>query len=154
VLGAKDDHLGLSSLVAGEVALEQSFFTVEGSELRVLPSGRVPENPLELLSSHQFIDVLEQLKRLFQVIVIDSAPVQMVSDALILSTLSTAVLYVVKADETPYQVARQGIRRLHRVDAPILGVALNQLDVVKADRYYGEYSGYGRYYRKYGYYKR
>jgi len=154
VLGAKDDHLGLSSLVAGEVALEESFFTVEGSELRVLPSGRVPENPLELLSSQQFIEVLEQLKRLFQVIVIDSAPVQMVSDALIISTLSTAVLYVVKADETPSPVARQGIRRLRRVDAPILGVALNQLDVVKADRYYGEYSGYGPYYRKYGYYKR
>ena len=79
----------------------------------------------------------------------------MVSDALILSTLSTAVLYVVKADDTPYPVARQGLKRMRRVDAPILGVVLNQLDVVKADRYYGEYSGYGsRYYRKYGYYKR
>jgi len=155
VLGAPDGHFGLSSLVAGEVVPEKSFFTVEGSELRVLPSGRVPVNPLELLSSHRFVDALEQLKRLFEVIVIDSAPVQMVSDALVLSTLSTGVLYVVKADDTPYPVARQGLKRLRRVDATILGAVLNQLDMAKADKYYGEYSGYGsRYYRKYGYVNR
>jgi len=155
VLGAPDGHFGLSNLVAGEVTPEKSFFTVEGSELCVLPSGRVPVNPLELLSSHRFTDALEQLKRLFEVIVIDSAPVQMVSDALVLSTLSTGVLYVVKADDTPYPVARQGLKRLRRVDATILGAVLNQLDMARADKYYGEYSGYGsRYYRKYGYVKR
>ncbi len=154
VLGAQDGHFGLSSLVAGEVTPERSFFAVEGSELCVLPSGRVPVNPQELLSSHRFVDALEQLKRLFQVIVIDSAPVQMVSDALVLSRLATGVLYVVKADDTPYPVARQGLKRLRRVDAPILGAVLNQLDVAKADRYYGEYSGYGgRYQSKYGYVK-
>jgi polysaccharide biosynthesis transport protein len=155
VLGAPEGHFGLSSLVAGEVAPESSFFTVEGSELRVLPSGQVPANPLELLSSHRFADALERLKKLFEVIVIDSAPVQLVSDALVLATLSTGVLYVVKADDTPYPVARQGIKRLRRVDASILGAVLNQLDMAKADKYYGEYSGYGgRYYRKYGYVKR
>ena len=155
VLGVQKGHRGLSSLVAGEVALEESFFTVEGSELCVLPSGEVPVNPLELLSSHRFADALEQLKRLFEVIVIDSAPVQMVSDALVLSRLATGVLYVVKADDTPYPVARQGLKRLRRYDAQILGAVLNQLDMAKADRYYGEYSGYGsRYYRKYGYAKR
>jgi succinoglycan biosynthesis transport protein ExoP len=155
VLGAPDGHFGLSNLVAGEVVPEKSFFTVGGSELCVLPSGRVPVNPLELLSSHRFTDALEQLKRLFEVIVIDSAPVQMVSDALVLSTMSTGVLYVVKADDTPYPVARQGLKRLRRVDATILGAVLNQLDMARADKYYGEYSGYGsRYYRKYGYVKR
>ena len=155
LLGAPEGHFGLSNLVAGEVLPENSFFTVKGSELCVLPSGRVPVNPLELLSSHRFADALEKLKRLFEVIVIDSAPVQVVSDALVLSTLSTGILYVVKADETPYPVARQGLKRLRRVDATILGAVLNQLDMAKADKYYGDYSGYGsRYYRKYGYGKR
>jgi len=69
--------------------------------------------------------------------------------------LATAVLYVVKADDTPFTVARQAIRRMRRVNAHILGIVLNQLDVAKAEKYYGEYSGYGRrYYRKYGYSKR
>jgi len=81
--------------------------------------------------------------------------VQMVSDPLVISQVASAVLYVVRADDTPYPVARQGIRRLQRVNAHILGVVLNQLDVAKAEKYYGEYSGYGsRYYRKHGYYKR
>jgi Mrp family chromosome partitioning ATPase len=99
--------------------------------------------------------MLEKLAKIFEMIVIDSPPVQLVSDALVLSNLSSEVIYVVKADDTPYPLARQGIRRLQRVNAPILGVVLNQLDPVKADRYYGEYSGYGkRYYSKkysYGY---
>jgi Mrp family chromosome partitioning ATPase len=79
--------------------------------------------------------------------------VQLVSDALVLSNVATDVVYVVKADDTPYPLARLGIRRLRRVNAPILGVVLNQLDALKADRYYGEYSGYGRRYynKKYGY---
>jgi len=79
--------------------------------------------------------------------------VQLVSDALVLSNLATDVVYVVKADDTPYPLARVGIRRMRRVNAPLLGVVLNQLDAVKADRYYGEYSGYGRRYynKKYSY---
>lgn len=67
-----------------------------------------------------------------------------------LSNVATEVLFVVKADDTPYPLARQGIRRLQRVNAPLVGVVLNQLDIEKADRYYGEYSGYGGRYGKYG----
>jgi len=96
---------------------------------------------------------MERLKEEFEVIVIDSPPVQLVSDAVMLSQLVTSVLFVVRADKTPYPVARHALSRLHRVDAPVLGVVLNQIDLEKADNYYGEYSGYGnRYYRKYGYY--
>ncbi len=89
-------------------------------------------------------------------VVIDSPPLQMVSDALVLSPFATSLIYVVKAGATPYQVARAGIKRLRLADAPIIGVVLNQLDLEKAERYYGEYGGYGyRGYRKkryaYGY---
>jgi succinoglycan biosynthesis transport protein ExoP len=152
ILGVPPSTPGLSSLVAGELGADKCVFSVKGSDLRVLTSGRVPPNPLELLSAHRFVEVMERLKGLFEAIVIDSAPVQMVSDPLVISQVASAVLYVVKADDTPYPVARQGIRRLRRVNAHILGVVLNQLDVAKAEKYYGEYSGYGsRYYRKYGY---
>jgi capsular exopolysaccharide synthesis family protein len=152
--GAGSNLLGLSQLVAGEAQFERCLYPVaQGSQLSVLPSGRIPPNPLELLASHGFAAMLQKLAQTFDMIVIDSPPVQLVSDALVLSNLASEVVYVVKADDTPYPLARQGIRRLRRVNAPILGVVLNQLDPVKADRYYGEYSGYGqRYYnRKYGY---
>jgi capsular exopolysaccharide synthesis family protein len=155
ILGVPANTPGLSNLVAGELGPDKCVFSVKGSDLFVLPSGRIPANPLELLSAHRFVEVIDRLKGLFEAIVIDSAPVQMVSDPLVIAQVATAVLYVVKADDTPYPVARQGIRRLRRVNAHILGVVLNQLDVAKAEKYYGEYSGYGRrYYRKYGYAKR
>ncbi len=157
VLGGTDSNLvGLSQLVTGEAPIERCVYPVEnGMQLSVLPAGRVPPNPLELLASHRFADAIERLSASFEVIVIDSPPVQLVSDALVLSNIATDVVYVVKADDTPYPLARLGIRRLRRVNAPILGVVLNQLDALRADRYYGEYSGYGkRYYSKkysYGY---
>ena len=86
---------------------------------------------------------------------IDSAPLQLVSDAQVLSQFASSVIYVVKADATPYQVAQNGLKKLRRVNASILGVVLNQLDLEKAEKYYGEYSGYKSYrgYKKYGYRK-
>ncbi len=152
--GANSNLLGLSQLVSGEATLERCVYPVEqGMQLSVLPAGRIPPNPLDLLASHRFTDAMERLAANFEVIVIDSPPVQLVSDALVLSNIATDVVFVVKADDTPYPLARLGIRRLRRVNAPILGVVLNQLDALRADRYYGEYSGYGRRYynKKYGY---
>jgi succinoglycan biosynthesis transport protein ExoP len=145
--------LGLSELCAGTAQPEQCVFPILNTNVHILPSGRVPPNPQELLASHRFERIVELLGEKFDIIVIDSPPVQMVSDALVLSRLATEVVYVVKADETPYPLARAGVRKLRRASAPLVGVVLNQLDVIKADRYYGEYSGYGRRYysKKYGY---
>ena len=99
--------------------------------------------------------MITKLKEAFDIVIIDSAPLQLVSDAQILSQFSSTVIYVVKADSTPYQVAQNGLKKLRRVNAPILGVVLNQLDLEKAEKYYGEYSGYKSYrgYKKYGYSK-
>ena len=117
---------------------------------KLLPAGHIPPNPLELLLSPKFAHAISRLKELFDVIIIDSPPVQLVSDALIISQHATGVVYVVKADDTPYQLARQGLKKLRRSGAPMLGVVLNQLDFKKADRYYGEYSGYANYgYKRY-----
>jgi capsular exopolysaccharide synthesis family protein len=153
VMGDDGRRPGLSELVAGHADAGKCLFEIEGSNLHVMLAGRVPPNPLELISSPQFAVVMDKLKAQYEVIVIDSPPVQLVSDAVMLAQLATSVLFVVRADSTPYPIARHALSRLHRVDAPVLGVVLNQIDLEKADSYYGEYSGYGnRYYRKYGYY--
>jgi len=139
--------------VAEGLPLGECVYQAPDSQLSVLQAGRVPPNPLELISSPGMELAMERLKEEFDVIVMDSPPVQLVSDAVMLSQLATSVLFVVRADSTPYPIARHALSRLHRVDAPVLGVVLNQIDLEKADNYYGEYSGYGnRYYRKYGYY--
>jgi capsular exopolysaccharide synthesis family protein len=146
---------GLSDLVAGNAQFSQCVFHSEKAGIHILSSGTVPPNPLELLSSKRFDDVMEKLKEAFDIIVLDSAPLQLVSDAQVLSQHASSVIYVVKADSTPYQVAQNGLKRLRRVSAPILGVVLNQLDLERAEKYYGEYSGYRSYrgYKKYGYHR-
>ena len=153
VLGEDSNRPGLSEFVADDLPIEQCVYRVAGSNLTVMQSGRVPANPLELISSPRFAQAIDKLKEKFEVIVIDSPPVQLVSDAVMLAQLATSVLFVVRADSTPYPVSRHALNRLHRANVPVLGAVLNQIDLEKADNYYGEYSGYGnRYYRKYGYY--
>jgi Mrp family chromosome partitioning ATPase len=94
---------------------------------------------------------LDRLGQEFDIIVMDSPPVELVSDALVISSHATGVIYVVKAVGTPYQLARKGIARINQADGSILGVVLNGLDFKKAEKYYGEYSGYGKYGSKGGY---
>jgi capsular exopolysaccharide synthesis family protein len=134
---------GLSALVAGTAPLEQCLRKVEGTTLSVITAGVSPLNPLELLMSQRFQDTLKKLSEEFEIIVIDSPPVGLVSDALVLSKYATGVIYVAKAVDTPYQLARRGLLRIKRADGNILGVVLNCFDFKKAERYYGEYSAYG-----------
>ena len=154
VLGGDPRRAGLSELVAGNAPLDECVYPAENSNLWVLQSGRVPLNPLELISSHRFAEVMQTLRKAFDVIVVDSPPLRVVSDALVLSQFATSILFVVKADSTPYPLARHGLTQMKRLNEPALiglGAVLNQLDVDKANKYYGEYRAYGgRYYRPYG----
>ncbi len=151
-LGFAKDTPGLSNLVAGTAKASECIHPVEGTSVHVLPAGMIPPNPLELLSSHRFSELLDKLSEAYDRIVIDTAPTQAVSDALVLSTQASAVVYVVKADSTPYPLAQTGVKRLRHVNAPLVGAVLNQVDIKKAGRYgkYGRY-GYDRYYH-YDYY--
>jgi capsular exopolysaccharide synthesis family protein len=155
LVGRDPKSPGLADLVAGQAQISQCVFFQEQAGIHVLPAGTVPPNPLELLSSRRFEEVIAKIKDAFDIVVIDSPPLQLVSDALVLAQHSSSVIYVVKADATPYQVAQNGIKRLRRVGAPLLGVVLNQLDLERAEKYYGEYSGYRSYkgYKKHGYTK-
>lgn len=134
---------GLSNLVAGTETLEQCINSLDGTGIDVMTSGIVPPNPLELLSSKKFEQILISLSEKYDRVIIDSAPTQAVSDSIMLSRYASAVIYVVKSDETPYHVAEQGIKRMHEVKAPLLGVVLNKVDVSKSQGYYGKYGYYG-----------
>ena len=150
LFGREPNAPGLSTLVSGNTPPTECIFKAEGSELYVIPSGTVPPNPLELLLSKRFEDTLVKLQEMFEIVIIDSPPVQLVSDALVVARHCTGLVYLVKADETPYQLARNGVKRLRRAHCNIIGVALNKLDFERADKYYGEYTGYSKYgYKRY-----
>ncbi|WP_026195474.1 GumC family protein [Mariprofundus ferrooxydans] len=140
---------GLTALVAGTSELRECIERSEEFGIDVMPAGISPPNPLELLSSKRFVAVLAALEKHYDRIIIDSTPVQAVSDSLVLCQHVKGVVYVVKADSTPEPLIKTCIKRLKQVDAPLIGIVLNQLDTKKASRY-GQY-GYGGYYDQYGY---
>ena len=152
-MGLPPNAKGLSNLVADTATVDECLHRIPGSTLLLMPAGNVPPNPLELLLSQRFRDVLKSLADMADIVVIDSPPVELVSDALVLAPLTTGAIYVVKAMDTPYPLARKGINRLVRGGARVLGVVLNQLDFQKAHQYYGEVTaqyGYGQYGYGYG----
>ena len=137
---------GLAELVAGTSEAADCIQHLEEFGIDLIPAGAVPPNPLDLLSSKRFETLLQQLGERYDRIIIDSAPTQAVSDSLVLSTKADALIYVVKSDSTAADVARNGLQRLARVGAPIIGCVLNQFDAEAA----AKYGGYGQ--GKYGYY--
>ncbi len=140
---------GLSNLVAGTASFEECIHVAAVEGVDVLSAGIIPPNPLELLSSSRFADVLLKLEERYDRIVIDTAPCQAVSDALVLSKRVASMVYVVQADATSSTQVKSGLHRLSEVNAPVVGVVLNRVNLDKSSRYYGE--GYAGYYDVYGY---
>ena len=90
--GLAPGHQGLSQFVAGNAELEDCMEHLEDLNIHVMPCGVIPPNPLEMISSNKFVDALKSLLEKFDRIVIDSAPVQAVSDALILASYASSVI--------------------------------------------------------------
>lgn len=136
---------GLANLVAETAKLEDVIHQVEGG-IDVMTAGIVPPNPLELLSTKRFEKVLTYLDSKYDRIIIDSPPVQAVSDALVLSTYANAVIYVIKSDSTATPLAVKGVGQLLQNNAPVTGVVINQVDIKKAQKHGYSYGGYYDYY--------
>jgi len=148
VFGLDSNNIGLSHFVLGSHTLEQAICSFKKERIDVMPAGNIPPNPLEMLSSQRFAKGIEVLKKKYNHIVIDSPPTISVSDAIVLSQLVNQVIYMVKADDTAYQLAQDGLKRLQKVKAPIVGVVLNQVSPPNKSSRYGHY---GQYYTYYGY---
>ena len=142
------NHPGLSHFVAGTAELDDCIEHLEDSKMFVMPAGVIPPNPLEMISSRRFVDALELLKDRFDRVILDSAPVQAVSDALVLASYADSVIFVVKADDTSAIHAKKSIGSIVASNEPLTGVVLNQFDVKRARSYYGsDYYQYGDYYQ-------
>ena len=142
---------GLSNLISQTATAQQCIKRgAFGGNIDILPSGPIPDQPLELLSSKRFERIVAELGRYYDRIVIDSAPTQAVSDALVLSRLADGVVYAVKSHDTSIELVRRGLTRLQQANAPIAGVLITQVDIDKITSYGGDYY-YQGYYDYYGY---
>ncbi len=143
-------HSGLSNVLTGSTKLENAITrTAVLPNLFVLPAGTPPPNPAELLASPNMRDVLNQLREEYDHIVIDTPPSLSVTDAVVLSPRADAVVLVIRSGQTTKQALRRSRDILTQVNAKVVGVLLNAVDLSSPDYYYYyEYQGkYARYYR-------
>jgi capsular exopolysaccharide synthesis family protein len=138
---------GLANVISGSHSLDECIVADEQSNVDILSAGTLPPNPQELLASKKFTDLMQVLRERYDYIVVDSAPTQAVSDAIVVSKQCDSLVYVVKADSTSDKMINNGLSRFIEVGHRIDGVVLNQVDLKKAKRT-GEYSGF---YDQYGY---
>ncbi len=139
---------GLSSLILGEGKLQEVVRTTAVPNLFLLPCGPIPPNPTELLHTGAFTRLLAEAAQRFDRVIIDSPPVGVVADAVVMSTSVDGTLLVLKAGQTSRDLARQAIRRLADVNARVFGAVLNDLDL--ENQKYGQYYYYYRYGYAYG----
>jgi capsular exopolysaccharide synthesis family protein len=137
-LGLSDGkYSGLSTYLAGASSLE--LVTVPHpaiSNLSVIPTGPIPPNPAELLSSQRLQQAMSTLRASYRFVVIDSPPILAATDAVILSVVCDGVLVVVRSGETPKDALIRVRDLLASVKCRMLGVLLNAVDVSAPDYYY------------------
>ncbi len=138
---------GLSNILAGTHKLDECIIHDDASNIDILAAGSIPPNPQELLASETFGQLITNLKQQYDRIIIDNAPTQAVSDAVLVARQSDSLIYVVKADSTREKIIKSGLNRLMAAGIRIDGVVLNRVDLKHANKY-GEYTGY---YDQYGY---
>jgi succinoglycan biosynthesis transport protein ExoP len=135
--------VGLSNFLSGNAELKSIIKTSNIPNLFYIPSGPIPPNPSELLGSNLFKNMLQFLGRTFEQIIFDSPPVLSFGDSLILSNCVDGVVLVVMSGKTPREALRQSKNSLLHVNAKILGVVVNRVDIGQTG--HGYYS-YGNYY--------
>ncbi len=142
------NDVGLSSFLAGVVGIDDLPRAVPHiPNLFVISSGPTPPNPAELLSSEPMVGMFSELRRQFDFIVMDSPPTITVADSMILAAHADGVMLVIHGGVTTRESLRQAHKLLSGVNARMLGVVLNNVDIRSADyQYYYTYY-YGDYYR-------
>jgi polysaccharide biosynthesis transport protein len=143
-----DKHAGLSSYLAGVSTLDLVIVPHPAiPNLAAIPTGPLPPNPADLLSSHKLAEAIAELRKKYKFIVIDSPPIMAATDAVILSVQADGVLLVVRSGETPKEAFTRTRDLLHSVKCHLLGVVLNAVSPNAPDYYYS----YRYYPYSYGY---
>lgn len=131
---------GLSSLILKlneDTAYEEYIQKTDIKNLFVIPRGMVPPNPSELLSSKRFVKLIKDLEKVFDQIILDSVPVNGLSDALVISKVADKVLIVSRYGKTDITDLENTKRSLDNVGAKLAGVVINS--VPKTRSKYGNY---------------
>jgi capsular exopolysaccharide synthesis family protein len=121
-----DNDQGLTDILKGTASLDEAVVRAAGSSLSILTVGRSPDGAVHLLNSARMEALLSELKSMFDVIILDSAPVQ-VSNALILGGLADKTIFVTRRHWTTHRMASYAVNQLQLYGADIAGIVFNRV---------------------------
>lgn len=136
-------NIGLSNLIIQDATESEAITAIEAvPNLWLLPSGPTPPNPSELLGSGRMLELMSKLWRDFSYVIVDTPPVNAVTDASILARSANATILVVEQGKTTFPALRHAKQMLDRVNANTIGAVLNKVRATSGSYYYG-YGNYG-----------
>lgn len=139
------NSLGLSSFLTGNTQ-ENIVQSIDNGTVSLITAGPTPPNPAELLDSAKMKSLLDRMKEMYDFVLLDSPPIQSVTDSLTLSTFADGTVIVVRAGKTTYDMVANGLRKLKAINAHLLGFVLNGVGKTTGGDSY--YHGYYKYYSR------
>lgn len=149
-----DNKLGISDLLVSSCEVNEVICKNVVENLDVIPSGSIPPNPVELLSSERMSEIIDELKNNYDYIFIDAPPVTVVTDPAIISKVCDGVIVTVRQGVVDRKILVDAVKKLEFVNAKIIGFVLN--DVSSTKHGYGsyKYSNKYKYIYNYSYYQK
>ncbi|MFA5143027.1 MAG: CpsD/CapB family tyrosine-protein kinase [Candidatus Omnitrophota bacterium] len=142
---------GLSDLLQDKGNMESVLISPGVDNLSIMPAGKVPRNPAELLSSKKMTSILASLKAKFDYVFIDSPPVIPVTDPCILGSMVDGVILVIQAGRTQRSIVKHTEQRLAQAHAKTIGCIMTNIEYHLPQylyRYVNKYEGYDSYYQE------
>lgn len=142
IFGLGNAEVGLASVIAGEAQLESAIYSCEVPGLSILPCGPRPANPADLLTSALFGEILEEIKKDYDFVLIDTPPLLAVSDPSVVVPRVDGVILTIRMVKNSRPMAEQASERLSILGANVLGVVVNGMDEGRSGYGYGYGYGY------------
>lgn len=139
----KNNVIGLSNVIINKSSFDEAVHSTEVSNLDVLTSGPIPPNPSELIGSTNMLDIFVKLKKQYDFILVDTPPVNTVTDAQLFGELTKNAVYIIDAESNKKESVKKGKELLEKSGTKILGAILNKAPLDKSSSsyyYYGEES--------------
>ncbi len=135
----KDNMDGFSNLIINKTDYNKAIHKTDIVNLDLLSSGPIPPNPSELIGSEKSLEVFDYLRSEYDFIIIDTPPVNTVTDAQLFSEIAKYVVYVVDVQKNDRNAIKKGKELIEKAGAKILGVVLNKAPEDKSSSYYYYY---------------
>lgn len=132
---------GVTNILVDDSPAETFLQETEIDNLRILPSGPIPPNPSELLSSSKMVELFTELKELADIVLIDAPPTIAVTDAAVMATKVDGIVLVIDSTSVRPEMARKAKDLLIKANGHILGVILNRVEIEEEHAYYYYYYG-------------